>query len=217
MLTKKIYWLGKKPTRFLTNMDVTPNRVKNLSFLVIDNFFTPQELDGVLKEIRDLKRFLGEASTTHTAVDENKLFKKTGQGVFLDDLYAKNRKASDILQANRKIFSGDFMEFAESFDAVFGFIGESNHDSTLLNYYIQGQEYKAHKDSTKISAVTFLRDGDFTGGGFRFPSQDIEIECVHNRTVVFPSCVLHQALPVYGDGARVSIAQFIDRKEQGKR
>ena len=191
-------------------MDVTPNRVKNLSFLVIDNFFTPQELDGVLKEISDLKRFLKEASATHTAADENKVLKKTGQGVFLDELYTKNRQASEILNANRKIFNKEFVEFAENFDAVFGFIGESNHDSTLLNYYVSGQEYKAHKDSTSISAVTFLREGSFTGGGFRFPSQDIEIEAAHNRTVVFPSCVLHQAMPVYGDGARVSMAQFIN-------
>ena len=192
-------------------MQVTPKRVKNLSFLLIDNFFTPQELPAVEQEIKDLKRFLAGAYTTNTAVDENKLPKKTGTGVFLDELYGENREASAILQANRKIFSPEFAQVSEKFDAVFGFIKESNHDNTLLNSYVSGQEYKAHKDLTNISVVTFLRQGGFTGGGFKFPSQDIEIEAVHNRAVVFPSCVLHQAMPVYGDGARVSIAQFINR------
>lgn len=69
------------------------------------------------------------------------------------------------------------------------------------------------KNLSYILIDEFFTDGEFTGGGFRFPSQDIEIEAVHNRTVVFPSCVLHQALPVYGSGARISIAQFVGRIE----
>ena len=192
-------------------MDITPKRFENLSVLLIDNFFTSQELQEVQKEIKDLNRFLSGAETTSTAVDENKKYKKTGTGVFLDPLYHKNREASAILQANRKLFSEEFVSVAENFDSIFGFIRESNQDTTLLNSYVEGQEYKAHVDTNRVSAVTFLRDGDFTGGGFRFPSQDIEIKTLHNRTVVFPSCVLHQALPVCGNGTRVSIAQFIDR------
>lgn len=192
-------------------MQVTLKKVKNLSFLVVDDFFTPLELPAVGQEVKDLKRFLQGGLKTGVATDENQNSKKTGEGVFLDDLYGENRQASAILQANRKLFSREITQIAENFDASFGFIGGSNHDSTLLNYYVQGQEYKAHIDAARVSAVTFLREGNFTGGGFRFPSQDIEIEAVHNRTVVFPSCVLHQAMPVYGDGARISIAQFIDK------
>ena len=198
-------------------MQVNPRRVKNLSFLIIDDFFTPKELPEVDQEVKDLKRFLQGGLKMGVSIDENQNPKKTGQGVFLDDLYGENRQASAILQANRKLFSKEITQIAENFDAIFGFIGDSNHDSTLLNYYVQGQQYKSHRDSARVSAVTFLREGDFTRGDFRFPSHNIEIECVHNRTIVFPSCVLHQALPVYGDGARISIAQFIDRREQGKR
>tara|TARA_R110002153_G_scaffold274306_2_gene448284 strand:+ start:4651 stop:5235 length:585 start_codon:yes stop_codon:yes gene_type:complete len=191
-------------------MNIATKRFGNLSAIIIDNFFTPQELHEVETEVNDLRRFLAGAETTHTAVDENKKLKKTGTGVFLDGLYGENREASAILQYNRKLFSEEIVLAAKNFDAVFGFIRESNLDTSLLNSYVSGQEYKAHTDSSRISAVTFLRQGDFTGGGFRFPAQDIEIEAVHNRAVVFPSCVLHQALPIFGNGARVSIAQFID-------
>lgn len=193
-------------------MQVTSKRVKNLSFLVIDDFFNTQELQEVEKEIQDLKRFFLHSKLTGAAHDEHGALKKTGSGIFLDNLYRENREASSILHATRKVFTVDFVESAESFDAVFGFIRESNFDNTLLNYYVRGQEYKAHRDASQISLVIFLREGAFTGGEFKFPSQDIEIESVHNRAVVFPSCVLHQAMPVYGDGARVSIAKLIEHK-----
>lgn len=194
-------------------MGVTFYRVKNLSYILIDEFFTDGELKEVEQEIRDLKRFSTGAETTKTAIDGQGRYQKTGTGLFLDKLYLENREASAILKANRRLFAPKFIEKAVGFDIVFDFLSKSNHDSTLLNYYTQGQEYKAHHDSSRVSAVTFLREGEFTGGGFRFPSQNIEIEAVHNRTVVFPSCVLHQALPVYGGGARISIAQFVDRIE----
>tara|TARA_R110000796_G_scaffold35765_1_gene91726 strand:- start:125 stop:712 length:588 start_codon:yes stop_codon:yes gene_type:complete len=195
-------------------MKITLQRVKNLSFLVVDDFFTAKELQAVEREVKDLKRFLLSGLNTGVSTAENNIPQKTGRGVFLDPLYLENREASAILEGNRKLFSAEFIQTAENFDASFGAIRESNHDSTLLNYYVSGQEYKAHRDGSRVSAVTFLREGNFTGGGFRFPSQGVDIEAVHNRTVVFPGCVLHQALPVHGDGARISIAQFINFIEE---
>lgn len=114
------------------------------------------------------------------------------------------------MQATRKVFTVDFVESAESFDAVFGFIRESNFDNTLLNYYVRGRNTKRTEMQVKYRWLSFYAKELFTGGEFKFPSQDIEIESVHNRAVVFPSCVLHQVMPVYGDGARVSIAKLIE-------
>lgn len=191
-------------------MLIKPYRVKNLSFVVIDDFFSTEELVEVSQEIVDLKRFSLASDKTKTAVGLDGELKKTGTGLFLDELYAKNRGASAILKANRKLFSEEVMSRCEELDAMFGLIRESNQDSTLLNYYAEGQSYAPHKDQTRISSVTFLRRGEFKGGGFYFPEQEITIEAVHNRAVIFPSCVTHSAMPVYGDGTRISIAQFID-------
>jgi hypothetical protein len=195
-------------------MQINYFREKNLSYIILDEFFTSLELLEVEKEICDLKRFSLDSSKTKSATFEGSEFKKTGTGVFLDNLYTDNRDASAILRGGRKLFSLDFMEKAQNFDAVFGFIRKSSSDSTLLNYYKSGEEYKAHHDTSRISAVTFLRLGDFSGGEFCFPSQGITIEAKHNRLVIFPSCVLHCAKPIYGLGERVSIAQFISNKNE---
>ena len=191
-------------------MKINGYRVKNLSYILIDDFFTPQELEAVVQEIKDLKRFALCAEKTAVAKDANQNPKKTGTGLFLDTLYADNREASDILTANRKIFGPEIQEYATSFDAIFNFLAKSNDDHTLLNYYKEGQQYRPHIDEARISAVTFLNEGVFRGGGFSFPDQEVIVEAVHNRSVIFPSCVTHCALPTYGNGIRISIAQFID-------
>ena len=196
-------------------MKLSCHRVKNLSYILIDEFFDTNELVDVVQEVKDLKRFSLPASKTHTAADK-KGFRKTGKGLFLDELYVQNRSASGILTHNRKIFTPKLVDYAEQFDSFFGFIRESNYDSCLLNYYTSGQEYRPHKDESRISVVTFLKQGDFTGGEFVFPDQDHVIEPVHNRAVIFPSCVTHGAMPVGGEGARISIAQFIDFKANGR-
>ena len=191
-------------------MVINGYRVNNLSYILVDNFFTTQELETVTQEITDLKRFSLCAEKTGTARDEQKNLKKTGKGLFLDELYINNREASDILTINRKVFAPEIQEYAARFDIIFEFIKESNKDSTLLNYYTEGQSYAPHKDQARISSVTFLRQGEFKGGEFSFPEQGVIIEAVHNRMVIFPSCTTHSALPVHGDGTRISIAQFID-------
>ena len=88
----------------------------------------------------------------------------------------------------------------------------SNKDFCLVNYYVPGQEYRAHEDSCQLTAVTLLGFGEFTGGGFAFPDQGVEIEFKQSRTIIFPSCVNHASMPLEGgqDACRVSIAQFID-------
>ena len=175
----------------------------------MDGFFTEQELVEVVKEIEELKRFSERPKNTYAAKKDG-VELKTGTGVFLDILYEDNRDASAILKGNRKLFSEEIFCPAEEFDSIFGFLKSSNKDATLLNYYTEGQEYKAHQDSSRVSAVTFLKQGSITGGEFCFPEQNVVIEAKHNRTVVFPSCVTHQAMPVQGAGTRVSIAQFVN-------
>jgi Rps23 Pro-64 3,4-dihydroxylase Tpa1-like proline 4-hydroxylase len=193
-------------------MDLKFYRVKNLSYFVVDGFFTERELVEVIKEIDDLKRFALPPEKTRSAVKDGAL-QKTGTGVFLDGIYKGNRTASPILQGNRRLFCNEITRPAEEFDVVFTFLEKSNSDSTLLNYYVEGQEYRAHSDNTRISAVTFLQQGRITGGEFCFPEQNVVIEAKHNRTVVFPSCATHKAMPVQGAGTRVSIAQFVDKVE----
>ena len=175
-------------------------------YLVIDDFYTEDELKLVEQEILALKPF--RVSASHTKADEDL---KTGSGLFLDEMFSKYRESSKILTLNRKLFSDEVFEEAMKLNAFFGHLKQCNFDATLLNYYSDGEEYKPHRDQAVLSAVTFFGIGSFTGGEFCFPEINETVDFKHNRLVLFPSCMQHQALPIATeDGSvRVSIAQFL--------
>ena len=122
-----------------------------------------------------------------------------------------NRIASPVLRMGQKIFSSELCEVLEKFEVVFSFIRKSNRDEMLINYYTPGQRYKTHHDIWNITAITLLGWGDFTGGGFCFPEQDVKVKFKQGRTIVFPSCAEHCSESIEGpDGVcRVSVAHFI--------
>jgi len=197
-------------------MDIELNfyREKNFSHVVIDNYFSSTEIEEALQELRDLRRLAAGAKFTGTAQTSEGVFKKTGSGVWLDDVY-RDRNASPILKATRKIFDKRLYGPMIAFDVVFEFVAKSNFDHCLANYYSAGERYDAHQDQSRITAVTLLGDGEFTGGGFAFPDQGVEVAFKQGRTVVFPSCVNHASIPhlsAQKDACRMSIAQFIDSK-----
>ena len=68
-----------------------------------------------------------------------------------------------------------------------------NEDNTQILYYENNDEYKPHRDLARLTGITwFYREPKkFTGGNLRFPKFDVEIECKHNRVIVFPSSIHH--------------------------
>lgn len=196
------------------DIELTFYRQKNLSYVVVDNYFSPSETQESLQELKDLKRLSAKGESTGAAKNFEGTFKKTGTGVWLDNVYV-DRKNSPILNATRKIFNDKIYGPMVAFDSVFNYIPLSNFDSCLANYYALKQKYDAHEDQSRITAVTLLGEGEFTGGGFSFPDQGVEIEFKQSRTIVFPSCVNHASVPHFSDNAaacRMSIAHFIDFK-----
>jgi Rps23 Pro-64 3,4-dihydroxylase Tpa1-like proline 4-hydroxylase len=178
----------------------------NMDYLLIDNFYTNKELKLIEEEILALKQY--GVSAQHTKANLNL---KTGSGLFLDTMFLENREASKILTLNRKLFSDEVFKKAIKLNAFFGHLKHCNFDATLLNYYSDGEEYKPHRDQAVLSAVTLFGIGSFTGGEFCFPEINETVAFKHNRLVLFPSCMEHQALSITtkDDSCRVSIAQFL--------
>lgn len=191
-------------------MEINVNRSDQFSYGLINNLYTPSELDEIYDEIDSLYEHRGSPKQTNSAFDyDAQQSLKVGTGVILDKFY-KNRLDSKILAHNRKIFSSEVTEKLESGDAYFENVKQSNHDFTLVNFYSNGEHYKAHRDQGLITAVTMLKIGDFLGGDFYFPKYGVTIPFAENSCVLFPCCVEHEALPITTDsGVRVTIAQFI--------
>lgn len=185
-----------------------------MDYLVIDNVYTDEELEGIYKEIIELAPH-AKVDGNSTASYQNGLLKKSGTGLFLDDYYGANRTKSRILQLNRKLFSQDILYRACNLNAYYGHLSKANSDYTLLNFYIDGQGYDTHHDTAILTAVTMFQVGEVSGGDFIFPDYHEIIKFKPNRMVIFPSCINHKADAIKAsEGSyRISMAQFIDYKK----
>jgi len=184
----------------------------NIDLAIIDEFYNTNELQEVNKEIKDLYKFKQEASLTNAATDNNKTNKiKTGSGVLLYDYYTDPRQ-SPIIVYNQKVFTNSYLDKLIEYNINYKHIRKSNLDSILLNYYDNNQYYDSHEDRTLYTVLVLLNIGKFKGGGVYFKEIDKEIEFKENRAIIFPGCVTHKAMPIQGDGTRVSVAHFISYK-----
>lgn len=186
-------------------------------FIVIDDFYTDEELAGIWQELDFLTPKLKDPSQTGSATDSDGNLLKRNKGIFLDSSY-NDRTISNILSVNRKIFSKEIVKvFDENYGPLFKLYKNSNFDSTLVNYYEKSDYYEPHEDLSIFTALTMLykEPKNFTGGDLIFPGYDVTIECRSNRLVIFPSMTAHAVNSVNltksldGNFGRYSIAQFI--------
>jgi hypothetical protein len=184
---------------------------KPFNYIVIDDFYDKDELLLLMQEVEAFEPYTLSSDLTDTARTNDGVYKKTGRGFYPGKMFIENRSASKILKVGRKIFTEELNTIFTKFDPSFGHILNSNQDETLVNYYKNGEEYLPHKDTTSITAVTFLSVGDFTGGDFYFPDYDETVLFKHNRIVLFHGCINHQAKPIETKTSsyRVSISHFI--------
>lgn len=195
-------------------MQITLNQVKNLSYVVIDDLYLPEEVALIKAEIDNLLPHLEEPRVGDTAFDEDDNPQKKGRGLFIDRYYA-NRTDSAILRLNRKLFCDEIVNKATELNQFFYTLYRCNTDYTLLNCYAAGGEYKPHADKSALSAVTFFALGDIAGGDLVFPESGAVVPFKENRAVIFPGCALHAAQKTIAEPGmfRVSIAQFLNYME----
>ena len=168
--------------------------IKNEPFpyILIDDFYNQSELNGIWEELDYLcnpKRMGRSSIERGAATIEGQSIKNTWD-LFLDDLFT-SRDSSNILEINRKLTDQEM--FKNHPHWLFNHIDALNGDNTQILYYENNDEYKPHRDLARLTAITwFYREPKkFTGGNLRFPRFDMEIECKHNRVIVFPSSVHH--------------------------
>jgi hypothetical protein len=187
---------------------------------IVDDMYTDAELNLIWEELRFLtspRRLLG-AAETKAATDEGGRYKKTASGIFLDSFYAE-RSYSNILEANRKLFTDEIVQHALRLSIFYGLLTQINSDFTLINYYDNNQTYKAHTDITVFTAITmfYKEPVQFTGGDLEFPEFDLRVEKRNNRMVMFPGSLQHAVTPVamqnsyppFSGYGRYAMAQFL--------
>ena len=166
-------------------------------YILIDDFYDQSELDRIWEELDYLcnPKRMGRSSiergaATNIYSDGTEQSIKNSWDLFLDTFFT-SRDFSNILEVNRKLINKEI--FKDHPHWLFNHLDALNEDNTQILYYENNDEYKPHRDLARLTGITwFYREPKkFTGGNLRFPRFDMEIECKHNRVIVFPSSIHH--------------------------
>ena len=170
-------------------------------FLVIDNWYTPEEEKAVWKELDFFsatpKEQIDRAENTIVARDPDGNAKSKAYRFYIDGFYNK-RKLSPIINSMYKQRTPEFhniikecIPYARSFLA-------SNEDSSLISYYEENDHYEPHHDNFAWTCLVWMvrEPRLFNGGDFKLNEPDVEVKLKNNRMIIFPSCFLHSVSPV---------------------
>ena len=183
---------------------------------IAENFYSEKELELIWKELDFLTKNgkLLPPHKTGAARDEKGNPQKQNSALFLDEYYS-NRNFSNILNVNRKIWREVNKQFIKS-NLMFRYLRSCNEDSTLLNYYEDGDYYKPHHDTSVYTVITYLykEPKKFTGGNLKLEDYNIEIEVKNNMVIYMPSILVHEVTPIIMEEnskgcGRYSISQFL--------
>ena len=182
-------------------------------FCVIHNFYTPDEVSDIHKELSKLKVHFGNPDVTGAARNVVGESQKENSGIFLDSFYGGERDKSVILQLNRKIFSSDVTYELAKGNWFFKYLPETEEDTTLVSYYEKGNYYKSHEDQSFLTAIyyTWKEPKTFEGGDLYFG--DFKVPVSNNCMLIFPSKTRHRVSEITEGQGRYAISQFVSMKK----
>jgi len=170
-------------------------------FLVIDNWYTPNEEKAVWKELD----FFSATPKENTDRAENTIVAKYPDGTpkshayryYLEGFYEK-RELSPILNCMYKQRTPEFHNIIDKILPYSRMFLGSNKDSSLISYYEEKDHYESHHDAFQWTCLIWMvrEPRLFDGGDFKLDESDIEVKLKNNRMVMFPCCYLHSVSPV---------------------
>ena len=188
-------------------------RIENLSepffHSIIHEVYTKEEQKLIWQELDFLNKMGKLLPPTETG-DPNSSPNKLG--VFLDRLYKNNKKFSNILNVNRKIYKIKHLLSENIFSRYLDVV---DYDLTMVSYYGDGSYYLPHHDSYILSAVTtfWKTPKMFSGGELSFAEYKYTPKMEHNTMILFPSFEMHEVSEIFmenndGINGRYTINQF---------
>jgi hypothetical protein len=168
--------------------------------VVIDNFYTEEQLKEIMLELKWLTKssvMLDETKLKAAEVNGEILTTKTG--VFLESVFLNWKHSALISHGMTQISSQGFKDKLLEYNTMFKSLFQCNSRSHLVSYYENSQYYKPHRDGFFFTVLNyfFIEPKQFEGGELVVYScnskKEATIEPKHNRTVVILSSTLHEA------------------------
>ena len=189
---------------------------KPFPHIIIDNHYDDwqqkeiwEELDYLTHPSRMVKSNAGDGAI---APDGELL--KDNYVVWVDDFFT-NRNHSSILRNTAKMYENDLQILKDHGHWYFSARNLSAYN-TQLCYYEDSNSYKPHWDVSIVTTLTWFykKPRAFRGGDLIFPEFDYKVDLDYNRTLIFPSPLMHEVTPIkmkrQGEKlGRYCISQFI--------
>lgn len=179
-------------------MKITYYEIKKMPVVIIDEYYSNNACAKIWQELcflnNDSTKFKPPSNTggAYNTVNGEKVYLKDNLALGLDVVYL-DRSVSSILIENRQLFSEKILNELENFHTFFKFARYANKDSTLVNYYENSHYYKPHLDEATITTLSFFyQDPKSFSGGDLIIENELKIECLYNRFVIFPSILFHE-------------------------
>lgn len=175
------------------------NQKKECPYLVIDNWYTQDELSAVWHE---LNMYLSQPKYEKADDKESPVARDDGVAksnafrFHLWDYYTdKGQQMSPIVRGLYKQRSKDFHNIIkETMPLHHSNFINTNTDSTFIGYYDKDHYYKPHHDSVQFTCLIWMykEPKKFFGGNTKLVPINATIECIPNRMLFFPSYIAHE-------------------------
>jgi len=179
------------------------NQRKECPYLVIDNWYTQDELSAVWHELNMyLTQPIKEKADDEGSpvAKEDGVAKSNAFRFHVWDYYTqKGRDISPILRNMYKQRTKKFHDIVlETMPLHHNNFCNTNTDATFISYYDKAKYYKPHCDSVQFSCLIwmFKEPKQFFGGNLKLPAANATIECVNNRMLMFPSYLQHEVTEI---------------------
>jgi Rps23 Pro-64 3,4-dihydroxylase Tpa1-like proline 4-hydroxylase len=170
-------------------------------FLVIDNWYTPEEEKAVWKELDFFsatpKDQIDRAENTIVARNKDGSSKSKAYRFYIEEYYRK-REISSIINCMYKQRTSEFHNIIKECMPYYRSFYSTNNDTSMLSYYEENDHYEPHHDTFAWTCLIWMvrEPRLFNGGDFKLNEPDIEVKLKNNRMVMFPCCYLHSVSPV---------------------
>ena len=166
----------------------------NFPYLIVDDWYTEEELNRVLIELKSLSTTaMVRTEDGHGSPGKAKQFRIFPQKIYSD----YGLQYSPIFSCLKKQQQQEFHDlvhktFENTKTALSLQFVSTNTTDTIINYYEQGDEYNTHFDIFQFTMIIMMYQTpkSFTGGELVLNYNDT-IECKNNRLVLFPSHYWH--------------------------
>jgi len=176
-------------------------------FAIIKDLYNPEEQESLLKELDYLqsrKSLWLDPEDSGTAQDQGKNPLKSNKCIWMNSLY-KNSEASAILTNNLKIYNDGIAAHIAEEHSWFKYLLYNSEFTTLLSYYENEGHYKAHRDSSVLTTLTwFYKEPKLFDGGDLVLENEKIIKCSSNTMVIIPSTTLHEVTPIILESSNIN-------------